>query len=134
MGNRAVIALGTSPSSVGIYLHWNGGVESVKAFLDATRTLTKSRGPDMQYLPARLVQVIGNYLGGSLSLGIGRVSELDTDNGDNGTYIVDPGTLEILTRKHVRGPVLAEPFDQAEYEATLAEVIEKNSEPFGRVS
>lgn len=133
MGNRAVIALGTKPSSIGIYLHWNGGPESVKAFLDATRTLMRSRGGDDCYGPARLIQVIGNYLGGTLSLGIGQLHRLDTNNDDNGTYVVDPETLEIVARKHV--PMGRDAtFNQAKYEETLAEVIERNSEPFGRAS
>ncbi len=129
MGNRAVIALGEEPTSIGIYLHWNGGPESVKAFLDATRTLMKSRGADDQYVPARLIQVIGNFFGGVTSLGIGQLKNLDCDNGDNGVYVVDPGTLEITARKHVPNGADAT-FHQVKYEATLAEVIEKNSEMF----
>lgn len=131
MGNRAVIALGRN-ASVGIYLHWNGGHESVKAFLDATRTLTASRGPDAQYRSARLIQVIGNFLGGSMSLGIGPMSTLDTDNGDNGTYIINPATLEIVAREHVPGHAQAQPWQQAYYEGVLAGVIEKNSEVFAK--
>lgn len=129
MGNRAVIALGDKPTSIGIYLHWNGGPESVKAFLDATRTLTKARGGDSQYTPARLIQVIGNFFGGSDSLGIGHVGGMDTDNGDNGAYIVDPESLVIIGRMDACGDAT---FDQARYEGMLAEVIEKNSEPFSR--
>ena len=38
MGNRAVIASATEKEKgIGIYVHWNGGVESVEAFL-AQRT------------------------------------------------------------------------------------------------
>src|SRR4051812_45501834 len=102
MGNRAVIAFGTKPTDLGIYLHWNGGPESVKAFLDGTRGLMKSRGADRQYGPARLIQVIGNYLGGTLSLGIGQLRALDCNNGDNGVYVVDPESLQITARQHVR--------------------------------
>lgn len=130
MGNRAVIAFGSTPKSIGIYLHWNGGIESVKAFLDATRTLTRSRGADKQYIPARLVQVIGNFLGGSSSLGIDHVGNMDTDNGNNGTYYVNPATLQITSRKHVPDREAGRAFDHAKYEATLAVVIEKNSEHF----
>lgn len=132
MGDRAVIEFEKGPTNTGIYLHWNGGIESVKAFLDATRTLTASLGPDPEYRPARLIQVIGNFLGGSLSLGIGDPSRMDTDNGDNGTYIVDAGTLEIVGRKFVPAHNPDANFDQVRYEEVLAKVIERNSEPFSR--
>jgi hypothetical protein len=86
MGNRAVIQFGNSSDAVGIYLHWDGGPESVEAFLRCARDL-QLRGDD--YGVARLCQIIGNWFGGSLSLGCGPVSQLDTNNGDNGTYIVE---------------------------------------------
>ncbi len=39
MGNRAVITASKSKDSgLGIYLHWNGGIESVVAFLDVAVT------------------------------------------------------------------------------------------------
>ena len=101
MGNRAVIAFGTKQTAkFGIYLHWNGGRDSVEAFLDAARHLMKSRGPDRTYGPARLVQVIGNFMGGCLSVGLGSLDDLDCDNGDNGTYYVDPESLQIVGRAY----------------------------------
>jgi hypothetical protein len=129
MGNRAVITFDKklNPNSLGIYLHWNGGRDSVQAFLDATRELMKSRGPDSQYAPARLVQVIGNFIGGSLSLGLSPLSQCDTDNGDNGTYVVDPESLQIVARKHVRH---GEQNKKEHYEGVYAECIEKNKAIF----
>jgi hypothetical protein len=129
MGNRAVIAFGTEPTDIGIYLHWNGGPEKVKAFLDATRTLMKARGPDAQYGPARLIQVIGNFVGGVHSLGIGQLRTLDEDNGDNGVYTVDPESLEIIGRRFARGDAT---FNQKEYMETMAEALEASAEPFRR--
>lgn len=85
MGNRAVIEF--KNTGIGIYLHWNGGRESVEAFLKAGKDL-QVRSDD-QYAPARLCQIIGNYFGGSLSLGIGPIDSLDCDNMDNGTYVVE---------------------------------------------
>lgn len=38
---------------------------------------------------ARLCQVIGNFFGGESSVGIDTISNLDCDNFDNGTYIID---------------------------------------------
>ena len=92
MGNRAVIAFQReeltflASDTVGIYLHWNGGSESVEAFLTAAKELGVR--PD-DYGVARLCQIIGNWFGGTLSIGIGKCRTLDTDNGDNGTYVVD---------------------------------------------
>jgi hypothetical protein len=124
MGNRAVIT--TAPyaeTNVGIYLHWNGGRESVEAFLDAARALDmRSPGDDPHYAMARLVQIIGNYFGGSTSLGIGLCSELDTDNGDNGTYVIG-GNWEIVGREFRTGFC---DFNQEEKAAIFAEVMAKN--------
>jgi hypothetical protein len=95
MGNRAVIQFGESPDAVGIYLHWNGGQESVEAFLRCARDL-QVRADD--YGVARLCQIIGNWFGGGLSLGCGPVANLYTNNGDNGTYIVE--NWQVTKRVH----------------------------------
>ena len=93
MGNRAVIAFQDGSlehvqlNAPGIYLHWNGGPESVEAFLDAAKELGVRCESD--YGIARLCQIIGNWFGGTLSIGIGTCRTMDTDNGDNGTYVVD---------------------------------------------
>lgn len=94
MGNRAVItaskALNVAGSNdIGVYLHWNGGRDSVEAFLKYCE-LKQYRRPDMDnYGWARLCQVIGNYFGGECSIGIDRCVNLDCDNYDNGTYIIE---------------------------------------------
>jgi hypothetical protein len=93
MGNRAVIAFQDGSlehvqlNAPGIYLHWNGGPESVTAFLDAAEKLGVRR--ESEYGAARLCQIIGNWFGGTLSIGVGTCRNMDTDNGDNGTYVVD---------------------------------------------
>lgn len=100
MGNRAVIT--TAPfglDNVGIYVHWNGGVESIVAFLGAAERMgMRSPEDDPSYAMARLTQIIANYFGGSTSVGIGRVRDLDYDNGDNGTYLIG-GDWEIVGRE-----------------------------------
>lgn len=91
MGNRAVITTreNFNNDGVGVYLHWNGGKDSVKAFL-AYCKIKGYRSPDTDcYGWARLAQVIGNFFGGELSVGIDKVSRLDCDNWDNGTYIIE---------------------------------------------
>jgi hypothetical protein len=89
MGNRAVITMDKKPtqSSVGIYLHWNGGPESVLAFAEAAKHFGIRFGDD-SYAVARLSQIIGNYFGGTVSIGIGTLRRLDCHNYDNGTYKV----------------------------------------------
>ena len=87
MGNRAVIT--TEDKKIGVYVHWNGGRDSIEAFLKYCE-LKGFRAPETDcYGWARLCQVIANYFGGSgLSIGIDRYECLDTDNGDNGVYII----------------------------------------------
>jgi hypothetical protein len=96
MGNRAVITAQGSQS--GIYLHWNGGNESVRAFLRVAKDLgVRDPAGDPGYFLARTAQIIGNFFGGTTSVGVGALSELDCDNGDNGTYTV-AGGFEIVKR------------------------------------
>ena len=89
MGNRAVITtVGATDNTTGIYLHWNGGVNSVEAFL-AYCDMKGFRSPDGDcYGWAYLATVIGNFFGDGLSLGVDRIKCLDTDNYDNGVYYI----------------------------------------------
>ena len=101
MGNRAVITASTKRTgAVGIYLHWNGGVESVLAFCHAARDRGfRDPASDDSYAMARLCGLIHEFFGvhESTSLGIGLIDQLDTDNYDNGTYVVGKG-WEIVDR------------------------------------
>lgn len=92
MGNRAVICYDKAKTSVAIYVHWNGGPESVLAFLE----VCKRRGyrtpeADPSYSMARLCGLICEFFGGSDSVGIGQLKTLDVDNWDNGAYLIGPG-------------------------------------------
>lgn len=100
MGNRAVITTNLKPNTTGIYLHWNGGRDSVEGFL-AYCYAKGYRDPsyDTTYAMARLCQVIANFFGGELSVGIGKISSLDCDNGDNGLYVIGKG-WKIVKRKY----------------------------------
>lgn len=103
MGNRAVITTKENfeNNGIGIYLHWNGGYDSVSAFLKYCE-LKGYRTPDTDnYGWARLCQVIGNFFGGSTSVGIDVVNKLDCDNYDNGVYIIKG--WEIVDRKFFEG-------------------------------
>lgn len=90
MGNRAIIT--TADKELGIYLHWNGDRSSVEAFL-AYCALKGYRSPtcDPAYGFARLTQVIGNFFGGGLSVGIVCSDEIEVMSGtlDNGIYLLD---------------------------------------------
>lgn len=103
MGNRCVITTRENfeNDGVGIYMHWNGGRDSVEPLLKYCE-LKGYRSPDTDcYGWARLCQVIGNALGGTLSVGVDKVSRLDCDNYDNGVYIIEG--WKIVGRKYFRG-------------------------------
>ena len=100
MGNRAVITTkeNFNNNGVGVYVHWNGGRNSIEAFLTYCK-LKGYRDPANDcYGWARLCQVIGNYFGGDCSVGIDICRNLDCDNGDNGVYIIK--NWEIVDRKY----------------------------------
>jgi hypothetical protein len=88
MGNRAVIT--TADKKLGIYVHWNGGPESIIGFMKACKEL-KYRNPndDPSYGFARMSHAIATFFTGETSLGIGPLKNLDVNNFDNGAYIID---------------------------------------------
>lgn len=94
MGNRCLIA--TEKKDLGVYLHWNGGRDSVEAFLKYCE-LQGYRTPESDsYGWARLCQVIGNFFGGSTSIGISKYYDMDEDNG---IYIIRD--WKIVDRKNL---------------------------------
>lgn len=121
MGNRAVITTQeylTNPDAIGVYLHWNGGRDSVEAFLLYCK-VKGYRPPDEDcYGWARLCQVVGNYFGGGLSLGIDACSRLDCDNWDNGVYIIEG--WEIVDRRFAP--------EEEEQDRDLLEMLRKINE------
>ena len=81
MGNRAVIT--TPEKDLALCLHWNGGRDTVEPLLKYCE-LQGYRPPSTDtYGWARMAQVVGNFFGGSMSLGIDRFDRLG-DQGDNG--------------------------------------------------
>ena len=103
MGNRAVITTreNFNNDGVGVYLHWNGGRDSVQAFLTYCKMKGYREPTSDNYGCARLCQVIGNFNGGEISIGIDKCSHLDYDNYDNGTYIIDG--WDIVDREYFNG-------------------------------
>ena len=65
MGNRAIIK--GKNQALGVYVHWNGGYDSVNVFCTYCK-LKGYRSPETDsYGIARLAQVIGNFFGGNVS-------------------------------------------------------------------
>ena len=93
MGNRAIIK--PIDSNIGVYLHWNGGYTSVTAFLKYCEMKGyRDFGGKFAdgYGIARFCQIVGNYFGGALSIGIQADVEATEDYAeglDNGIYIID---------------------------------------------
>lgn len=102
MGNRAnVIFCNGERISPCIYLHWNGGPDSVYAFLEELDR--RKVRPDAEYEAARFCQLVGEFFDqrkelGGLSLGVlngpseisvEALGRLMTDQGDNGFYVVN---------------------------------------------
>lgn len=86
MGNRAVIT--TPEKDMALYLHWNGGRDTVEPLLKYCE-MQGYRPPSADsYGWARMAQVMGNFFGGSTSIGFDRFERLG-DQGDNGVYIID---------------------------------------------
>ena len=111
MGNRAVITTSQEyyTGGVGIYLHWNGGRDSVEGFLKYCDLRGFRTVQTDSYGWARLVQVIANFMGGDgTSVGIDRCTNLDCDNYDNGVYFIK--RWEIVGRQFFRGR-----YEQQEY-------------------
>lgn len=115
MGNRAVITTNEKrENKLGIYVHWNGGRDSVAAFLKYAEMRGFRCPEDDNYGWARLAQVIANFMGKEgLSVGIDVVDRLDCNNWDNGVYLIEK--WQIVGREY------APEYEQTEYD--LAEML-----------
>ena len=123
MGNRAVIQIENDPLE--IYLHWNGGRDSIDPMLVYAREQGIGSG---DYGVARLCQIIGNTLGGTLSLGVAPKGSYLGDE-DNGTYVLD-SQLKIVERKGISDHFTEQNYH--DYEEMLAYVREKNDKHFAK--
>ena len=84
MGNRAIIK--PEGKNIWVYLYWNGGIDSVTAFLKYCE-LKRFGSFDDAYGMARFCQVVGNFFGGTLLIGIEEyVTENDDMYLDNGIF------------------------------------------------
>ena len=71
--------------------------------------------------------MIGNTLGGTLSLGVGAYKCLDTNNFDNGTYIIED--WEIVEREHLPYENFEEQ-DEYVFDEFVKEIRDMNDEVF----
>lgn len=128
MGNRAVITFDKTPTnnSVGVYLHWNGGEESVVPFVKALDRYEVRDNDDTSYQLARFIQLVGNYFGGTLSLGVGNLRTLDI-NGDNGLYVVE--RLKGITTIRRSDNGLKGPFKLVDQEKAMKHVYNNPTKP-----
>lgn len=131
MGNRAVITFGTAKASPCIYLHWNGGRASVEAFLSAVKEL-HINPPDPKWgmvdearFFEQMAKVVGPWFFGNdpgFTIYLEEYGSSDTNNYDNGVYVLNKATLEIAGRKY-KGQV--EELNAAKTEAIRAQILER---------
>lgn len=89
MGNRAVIALSTRKDAPVVYLHWGGSPDNVESILKGLR--------DSHFTgtPAKIMNAIAGEARYQMNVPPGvtvyreKYGETDTDNGDNGVYIIN---------------------------------------------
>lgn len=95
------------PKLVGVYLHWNGGNDSVVPFCNACKEIGfRCPTNDFSYGVARFVQLVANFFGGCdpCSVGVNTIDRLDCDNYDNGVFIVGED-WQIVGREFSHGDV-----------------------------
>jgi hypothetical protein len=101
MGNRGTVIFhnGKKEISCAVYLHWNGGADSIYNFIEEGKK-RKSLSHSVDYAAARFIQIVGEFMDeteqGSTSLGvvngpkaitIKQLSKVQTDSSDNGLYV-----------------------------------------------
>ena len=100
MGNRAIIT--SKEKNVAVYLHWNGGRDSVEAFLEYCKIQGYSSG---EYGISRFVQTVANFFGDGSPIGVLPYTgdrKMAAYGDDNGVYIVD--NWEIVGRVYPYEP------------------------------
>ena len=118
MGNRAfVIFEEDGEISPAVYLHWNGGPESVYPFLDELDR--RQVRADIAYAPARFIAIVAEFMDQEhytgLSLGVMNGPDAITpdslsrfNHGDNGVFVVTRGNGERRVRRFIPGSKLTE--------------------------
>ena len=102
MGNRAIVVFKDQHESAAVYMHWNGGPESVYTMLGVMQEFglnSHSAG----YSAARFIMVASSVITGPLSLGTCSVPKslpkASANEGlDNGVYLFEVGGVAKITR------------------------------------
>ena len=106
MGNKAVIARDkTSYAEPCLYLHWNGGLASVEAFLMAAKELGLDP-KDKDFFTSFGRLLADSFFKTTLNESTVYVQfycDADRNNWDNGTYLIDDN-MEIVRRRYKQGP------------------------------
>ncbi len=99
MGNRAVLTFDRElkPTSVGVYVHWEGSPERVAKILATVRPHGRLPEDDPAYAMARLIEAACKVAGEleDAGVGVGVLRDLDCSNGDNGVYVIG-GNWEVV--------------------------------------
>jgi len=100
MGNRAVIRFNDEPSGACLYLHWNGGRDSIRGFLKAAKEL----GIAPRALPfgKMLAQFFFEVELNAIHVYLENFASADKDNFDNGVYYISDD-FKIVGREFLRG-------------------------------
>jgi hypothetical protein len=123
MGNRAVITFHNNYHAPCVYLHWNGGRASVEGFLRAARELGFDLGKfrsESSFMDAFARMIASRFFSCNVGRNVYReqYGRADTDNYDNGVYIIDED-LRVIGRLHNRGQEEINPAKTAEIAAAI---------------
>lgn len=130
MGNRAVLVWKDEnghydDNTVGVYLHWNGGRDSIEAFLAYCQMKDlKSPSENVSIGIKNFVDVVAGFFGSNQSIYIDKLSDLDQDNYDNGVYVCDG--WKIVDRKYMHGSEQ----DEHDFEEMLHAINSRQPEAF----
>lgn len=104
MGNRAVITFQRHVTAPCIYLHWNGGRESVEAFLEVAKRLNL-KGDHRTRMDVLAEVLAKSFFKTKVGETIYRedYGKADADNWDNGVYVINDD-WEIIDRLFKRYP------------------------------
>ena len=124
MGNRAVIEL--EQSGLGIYMHWNGGRDSIEPLLHVAKEY-KIQSKGKYFLLSSLCKMIANSFTSSTYSPVeaNPIDTLDCDNFDNGVYVIN-SNLDIVDRKFTRYPEQ----NEHDFYGMVEYIKEKNDEFF----
>ena len=137
MGNRATVIFTDENEKVispAVYLHWNGGPESIYGFMNEMDRRNIRR--DQNYECARFIGIVTDYFDqdglGTTSIGVvsypgdsidvETLNKVPTDHGDNGFYII------CRTKDGVRMRRFTETYGGSVYECSLGEWSEEKVE------